>query len=311
MKSDIHDDLFQSLFKWARRQDENFSTEVFVSIFRHLQRNEPKIAAKIFNFLTDSKYELTLKEVPFLNISTQSSMDMGRPDIVIESAHLVIFIEVKLNAGFGDKQLFRYKSKLSKEKYKHTCLVTITKYPLEYYGLTDSELPDVSLRWIDIAKSFSKYKIIKPISKYLIDEFILFLNRSNLIMEKVTYEYIDGMKAYQNLLLMLSESLASLNMNFSRSSGQLRSGFYVDTGKLFIGIYYDWINVIQIITEKPIKDVPIEDITLGKIDGGKWRNILELDSEDIYFFSRSAESQGQCLAKYIKESVEFAQNNLF
>jgi len=180
MKSDIHDDLFQSLFKWARRQDENFSTEVFVSIFRHLQRNEPKIAAKIFNFLTDSKYELTLKEVPFLNISTQSSMDMGRPDIVIESAHLVIFIEVKLNAGFGDKQLFRYKSKLSKEKYKHTCLVTITKYPLEYYGLTDSELPDVSLRWIDIAKSFSKYKIIKPISKYLIDEFILFLNRSNL-----------------------------------------------------------------------------------------------------------------------------------
>ncbi|MEW6291511.1 MAG: hypothetical protein AB1545_16870 [Thermodesulfobacteriota bacterium] len=73
--------LFSSLFKWAYRQDENYTTESFVYLLSFLQRNEPEIAAEILNFLTESKYDFSRENAQFLQIKTQASTQSGRPDI--------------------------------------------------------------------------------------------------------------------------------------------------------------------------------------------------------------------------------------
>ncbi|MEW6291510.1 MAG: hypothetical protein AB1545_16865 [Thermodesulfobacteriota bacterium] len=130
-------------------------------------------------------------------------------------------------------------------------------------------------------------------------------------MEKVSYELVEGLRSFQNLWIMVSEALAAQKIPIYRASpGWEWYGFYIEEKKLFVGIYYDTPNAIQVTSECKIKVSDGAKLDLGVVEFGKWRNFLFLDSEEVHFFSRSIPSQAQCIEKFIRESVDYAKANI-
>jgi hypothetical protein len=87
--------LLLGLHKCAGQQDENFTTEAFVHLLRHLQIVAPDTAGSLINFLTGSRVVPTIGDCSNLKVTTQKTFMEGRPDILISGPNHFVIIEVK------------------------------------------------------------------------------------------------------------------------------------------------------------------------------------------------------------------------
>ncbi len=83
MGNSEHGNLFSNLSKWAIRQNENFTTEILVFLLNHLRINEPSIAVKILDLMTNG-FLSDINDPQQIQINTQIVIDEGRPDIEIK-----------------------------------------------------------------------------------------------------------------------------------------------------------------------------------------------------------------------------------
>jgi len=116
--SDQSDNLLFNLHRLATGQDEDFVTEAFVHLLRNLLINEKRAFINIFRKITKNSLNLTFEELDSLKIRSQVLTDEGVPDIELCSNEQRIFIEVKVESGFGKGQLEGYK-KILNEDYRH------------------------------------------------------------------------------------------------------------------------------------------------------------------------------------------------
>jgi hypothetical protein len=300
--------FFDSLYKWVSRQDENFTTEAFVLVLLHLQQFDPEIASIFLEKLTGSKLHLDKEQINFLQIKTQSSTEQGRPDIEMRFHDFLIFIEVKIDSDFGDTQISRYGSELSKSGFSSTILIAITKYAYPFYQKDSTEQPDINVRWHQIADWLCNLKPVNQVSSFLIVQFVNFLGKRGITMDKVGWELSSGMRSFQSLLTMISEVLTELKIPInSRSAAWVWYGYYVEERKLFVGIYLNRPSFVTVNTEVDLKEGPNIPISIGKVANRRWQNDLDLESEDIHFFARTKASQVECLKTFIQDSVSFAK----
>jgi len=296
--------LLSKLHRYCHRQDENFITESFVHLLVHLIESEPTIGITLLNKLSSNKLRWYKKESKRISILSQIKTDEGIPDIEVQSIDKLMYIEVKVESDFSHNQIKRYKNVLIKSDCDKTHLTVLTRYP--YTESSKSAMPDSAFRWHHIVDWLDKLveDIDNDVSHFIINQFVNFLKMKGIAMEKISWELINGLKSFNNLMVMLREAIAANKLQKRRGSGKTWDGFYLDD--YWVGIDYKSPNTIGIYTKRPIKKTQNKQTKLGFIGEDKcWGNELDMEAEKVHFFALSKESQVQCLEKFIKESVEY------
>ena len=119
-------DLFSVLSRYAFRQEENFLTESLVYLLNLILEREKQIGLDILARLCGSQAAPWFENDSNIQISSQFSVEEGRPDIVIRvDDNKIVFIEVKHDSSLGENQLESYYSHLEKRMggRNATCLV--------------------------------------------------------------------------------------------------------------------------------------------------------------------------------------------
>lgn len=298
--------LLSRIHPLASRQGENFVTESFVHLLLYLIEFEPDISLKFFEKLSEKKLPLDLKKLKSLNISTQVSTELGKPDIELRTSDSLVYIEVKIDSGFGIDQINRYRELLGNSGVKNSLLITITRHPVSLVSIDTS--PDILFRWHHIADWLDNFSYTSEISYFLVDQFVNFLKYKGYAMENIGWELTPGIYSFKNCIDMIGEALTSIKIPINRSSAAWDwYGYYIEGKNFFIGIYFDTPNCITINSEVTINQIDPNTVTVGEIENDAWRNVLNLSSEEVHFFARSKASQIQCLEDFISESLDYAR----
>ena len=301
----VMENLYNNLHRRAVGWDEDFLTEAFTHLLKHIQEHEPDAAYWIINRLTgDLPIELDEK-IEEISISSQFSTDLGIPDICIKHENFIVLIEVKVDADFHEGQLAGYRQFLSKTNLPNVRLNTLTRYGQS----GDQPVVDQAIRWNQVADWLERLTLNESISNYLRNEFVRFLKLRGVAMDKVEWELVPGIKSMLSLLSMISEAMASAQIrNDVPSAGKQWWGYYKKyegIKKIFFGIYYSDPSIVCVETEGFAFSDDI-DISQGEIVNGKWRQTLNLASEEIHFFARSKQSQLSCLEEFLRDAANYA-----
>ena len=318
--------LLIPLHKLARRQDENFLTEILVFLLNYYVQNEPGSAIWLIKLITDNELGLSENDLQVLSVEAQHHTPVGIPDIKIETPNFICFIEVKVDEDFGPKQLSTYKEYLQKKSKKESMLITLTKYTYKEHKADIT--PDFGFRWHQLsdwldnlmpnAKSggieFPSFK--KEVSVFITQQYIQFLKNRGVAMEKINWQLVEGLREFRNILDMIREAIGPGRVKTGMSVGQERAGYYEKNMKFFVGIYMNQPEEMVFIThdakfhddepEQKVTDIGIGISEYGSVGSWRyWKNTIDLTSEDVHFFSRSKTSQLEYLADFINKSLCF------
>ena len=299
------------LQKWARKQDENFLTEILVFLLNHYAQNEPQSAIQLIKWITQDMLALPEKDLSVLIIEAQHHTAEGSPDIRIETPNFICFIEVKVDSDFGSGQLATYKKLLDAYKGKKSALITLTRYKYELHKA--DKAPDIDFRWHQLSDWLDK---LMPsfkkdgISEFITKQYIQLLKNRGVAMEQINWQLVEGLRAFRNIVAMLEEAIGADKITRKASTWEYR-GYYV-CDKFLVGMFYDKPHEIifstyyaQLIDDRP------EDLKLGEYveiaNQKNWRNYLDLTSEEIHFFSLSKTRQLTCLEKFVTDSLIFGK----
>jgi hypothetical protein len=208
--------LLVPLHRYASGQDENFTTEAFGHLLRHLARNEPEVACNIIAKLSGDRHRLTIFDLNGLIVRTQQRHEAGISDIELDGPHDFLLIEVKIGSPVWNDQLKRYRQRVEdhrKEGEIKGSLVLLT--PAGYSPAEECDVrPDASPTWSGVADWLrGETGKLRPVGKYLVDQFIEFLQFRGLTMEKVDKELELGLRAMMNLLKMLRQVLKGIGVS--------------------------------------------------------------------------------------------------
>ncbi len=280
--------LFTSLGKFADRQEENFLTESFVYLLNALLERDTILAKDILTKLCGNHCLVWFSTSDTIFITTQLTVDTGRPDIVITvDNNKVAFVEVKHDSSLGWKQLERYNSHLQNSQYteKQLVLLTRSRHSIQQTTLEKEQFHHVC--WYEISGWLSEAEAKDQVAQYLIVELLDFLKEKEMTMEKINWEYMDGVPAMVNLANMLGTAVAEAlpESKARRTAGWSWMGYYIDNGNtIFCGFRYN----------SPLK------VAFENNNGTNPTFIQELDLPKAHFFSLSAGEQLECLINFIQ-----------
>jgi hypothetical protein len=279
--------VFLTLTKYALRQDENSLTESLVYLLQMLLEREPEVGKELLGRICGVEAaEMLLWPDSVVSIRTQFSVEEGRPDIVVRiDPEMLIFIEVKLDSSLSVNQLEVYFSHLGAITDRKTGLVLLTRSRHGMRGTTLDPGLFHHVCWYEISGWLSEMTVEDPVAEFLAGEFIEFLRDKELSMEKVTWEYIRGVPAMQNLYAMIGTAIAEVvpEEPVKKTIGASWSGYYVND--IFIGFRYN--ESLKVIFENHQGANPDFKRTLMM--------------EDAHFFSLSAGEQLECLIEFLQE----------
>ena len=284
--------LFSSLSRYAFRQEENFLTESLVYLLNLILERENEIGLSILAKLCGEKFATWLDYSPTISITTQFTVDEGRPDIVIQvDTNHVVFIEVKHDSSLGDDQLERYYAYLKGLPIEDTQLVLLTRsrHSVQETSLDQSLFHYVC--WYEISGWLSEADIKDEVALFLVEQFIEFLKEKEMSMEKISWEYMEGVPALVNLANMIRTAIAEAlpEEQYRRTAGWNWIGYYLgEDTDIFIGLRY----------KEPLRIVFEND------RGNEPTFQRELVLPDVHFFSLTAGEQLESLIKFVRTSFE-------
>jgi hypothetical protein len=310
--------LLLCLHRWAARQDENFLTEAFVHLLRHLLEYERALAVELLADITAGRMQVAAKEADFVAVSTQVVIAEGRPDVEISAPNQLVFIEAKKESGLGTTQLSRYLKELKRRNVPCSTLVLLTRYHQE---LEEDEAKEVvRKRWHQIGEwceDAIRKPLTHPASGYLIGQFVDYLKGKGMLMEQVTWELSRGVQALYNLLAMVNEAIVATGVQAKKTQEKLWHGYYLDEGKFTFGLSLDEPTLLYMRTwALPLDPKKAEKVEIGEIIASdypnetgpiRWVNCLNLESEEVHFFARSKASQLQCIEQFIAQSIQYGK----
>ena len=299
--------LLIRLHRLASGEDENFLTESLAHLLRHLNEFDPLAALDLLQHLSGGRLILTAEDLAGVTISTQRSRSYGTPDIEIRSPDHLILIEAKVESDFWPDQLRRYRKELEATGVPSSTLTVLTRYP--FIQNPNDAAPDVICRWHDLASWCEDLQIKNLATSCLVNQFTDFLRWRGVTMEPVSWELTDGIRSLRSLLGMVAEGLAANKVQIDwKSASWDWYGYYLEGKKFFIGVNFEAPSVLVFTThEAPIKVSDEDKLELGRVVSAKWRNELDLSSEEVHFYARQRASQLQCIEMFIRDSVKYAR----
>lgn len=302
-------DVFSTLAKYNSAIDENYLTESFVFLINSLLERERHIGVEILNSLCVQNNDFSFNMDEVISVSSQETTEQGTPDIKISSPGKLIYVEVKHDSPIGKLQLSRYERALesSSASIKHVILLTRFAIDFEKQG----EKPYKHVRWFEVYNWLANVNpsVKEPVIVYLIDSFKSFLEVKQMSIQKVGWEYINGVPALINLVNMIEVAIQGASLDvYSRSAQWEQKGFYVEDNKLWCGIHYN--NPLVITFEmigKEKFDLKAAKKTDYALKEGRERIWFRLPLEDLQFFSLDKDEQLEKIIKFIKVAYAEAQ----
>jgi PD-(D/E)XK nuclease superfamily len=307
------DNLLVSLHKRVDRQDENFLTDVYAHLLRHLRDHVPEVASGLLRELTGTRLNCSVGELHGLQISTQVITKKGTLDLEIRTADHLVCVEVKKESGLGDDQMSRYREHLDDSGVSNTTLVLLTKYLV---NPAKKEQPDVFRRWYQVAAwieaELEGEALKQPVSIFLATQFLDFLKEKNMTLEQVGKDLVGGVRSLRSILAMIAEAIPSQE---KRSRVELTleyAGYYVNGGEYFVGLYHDSPGSIFFETWKcPVMEDAVDATGFGYIERDKeapsrriWAAELKLLDEP--FFDRPRVQQAEVIERFLAKCFKAA-----
>jgi len=300
--------IFSTLGKYLT-SEENYLTEAFVLLLNTLLVREPALGVEILNKLCGAN-QLYFNVNEDVSVSTQEITPQGTPDIKISCPGKLAYVEVKYESDLGVKQVERYLEALRSSNVPTTCLVLLTKFSMDF-GENETK-PHKHVRWFEVHNWLGKLKAHDPVSEYLIDAFKSFLEVKGMSIQKVSWEYINGVPAFNYLLDMIEVAIKDANIplfpGYPRSAAWEWKGFWLGDKEFLCSVYYR--NHLVLVFEWQNK---------GKYDSKlleKRSYELREEGEDIWFrlhleeipfFSLDKDKQLEEITKFIKTAYAEAQ----
>jgi hypothetical protein len=279
--------IFIKLEKYCSGQSENYLTEAFVFMLNSLLEKERTICLEILRSLCFEDDERSFFPNENISISTQVTTDHGRPDIKISSPSKLIFIEVKQDSRVNNDQIERYKAALKSSDATLKRVVLLSKHAVEFNERQSK--PDKHVRWFEIYNWIMKAKAENSVSRYLVKSFISFLEAKKMSIQRISWEYINGVTALLNLLNMVEAAIQSISPNnYKKTVANAWNGFYFQDGKYFYGIYL----------EKPLF------LVFETYRENQEKIVFELSLESEHFFSLNKDEQLEKITAFLRESYE-------
>jgi len=305
----LKENIFSTLAKYNSAVDENYLTESFVFVINTLLKQEPQIGLKILNNLCFNDNEFCFNANESVSVSTQEVTEEGTPDIKVSSLDKLIYIEVKHDSPLGYKQLSRYKKALEASTANIKHIVLLTRFAVDIED--EVEKPYKHIRWFQVYNWLSEIgkESKKPVNKYLIESFNSFLEVKQMSLQKVGWEYINGVPALNNLLSMLEVGLQGASLTiYGKSSGWDFKGFWLEKKEYIAGIHFNSHLIITFeITEKGKYNRSLLEHPSYELREGKERLWFHLPLEKCHFFSLDKDEQLELLTKFIKTAYAEAQ----
>lgn len=278
--------LFSTLAKYSPVATEDYLTEAFVFLLNEIKERDKNAAVYMLEALTAFPVGDRIGEAL---ITTQSVVIEGRPDIqILIGDDTLIFVEVKHDSKLGDRQLERYQEHLINSGYAQTQLVLLTrsKHSIQETTLSIEKLHHVC--WYQISGWLSDLKFSDPVTFYLVDHFIAFLKEKNMSIEKVSWEYIQGVPALGHLTTMMETAIAETlpEESVRRTVGWSWFGFRIGDDDIWFGARYR--EHLMLVVENE--------------DGRNPTYACKLELEKIHFFSLTAGEQLEVIIKFLSES---------
>jgi len=303
------DNIFTTLAKYNSAIDENYLTESFTFVINTLLHRERPIGINILNQLCVKNDEFSFNTDEVISVSTQETTEQGIPDIKISSPDKLIYIEVKHDSPLGYKQLERYKRALEPSMANIKHVVLLTRFMVDF---GEEERPYKHARWYEIYNwlSNARTRIKDPICVYLIDSFNSFLEVKQMSLQKVSWEYINGVPAFNNLITMIEVAIQSTKIPIhGKSAGWDYKGFWLKGKEYWCGV--NTIDNPLIITFELIDKTKYNKELLEEHGYEVRENVKEiwfrLSLEKIYFFSLDKDKQLEEITKFIKQCHENAE----
>ena len=128
-------------------------------------------------------------------------------------------------------------------------------------------------------------------------------------IQKVSWEYINGVPAFNNLLNMIEVAIQSASLPiYAKSAGWDHKGFYLENKEFWCGIYYNNHLVVTFeIMDKKKFNVKLVETPNYTIREGKERLWFRLPLEDTHFFSLDKDRQLEEITKFVKTAYAEAQ----
>ncbi|MFC2039065.1 hypothetical protein ACFLUG_04780 [Chloroflexota bacterium] len=294
--------VFTSLGKYNSASDENYLTESFIFLINFLMLCDRPIGIGIINRLCTHGNDFCFDLNENISISTQETTEEGTPDIKISSPDKLIYIEVKHDSPLGNRQISRYKTALesSMADIKHVVLLTRFAIDIE----EQKERPYKHIRWFQVYNWLTevKDKSNDPICVYLINAFRYFLEGKQMSLQRVGWEYINGVPAFNNLLNMLEVAIQGSSIPvYSKSAGWDYKGFWLDDKKYISVIHYDNHLVITFeIADKTKYDKNLVQNKQYELREGKERFWFRLPLDEKYFFSLDKDKQLEEITNFVR-----------
>ena len=315
-----HSSIFSVLSKFATRQEENYLTESFAFLLKELLRGNqdcPNCAVSLLNKICPNKSYVIFHADEDIKIETQNpewtseeGEERGQaiiPDITITAPGKLVFIEVKDASPVSEEQIVNYKEKLTKEYQDFkVIIILISRYSKNF---DEHASPDRHVLWREIYSWLRELAPDEPVGTYLVKCFREFLEEKKMTIQKVGWEYINGIPAMLNLVEMISAALDQLETGGRKKSiGEEWSGFYLDNKQYWCGVYYQ--TPTKLLFQLRGKDKfdknavaqpsfpPLEDYDNG------YQFFLDLEDEKTHFFSRDVAGQMGLVNDFVKKCYE-------
>jgi len=292
--------LFKDLSRHLSERHEDFLTNSFVYLLNYLLDNEKPLGIALLNFVCVKNSEFVFSEVEEVVITTQKPTSEGTPDIEIKSIDKWIYVEVKHDSGLGIKQIERYRKALENERMPVKKIVLLTKFSLDFEESKEEGAPDKHIRWYQIHRYLEELKPRGEVGKFLINQFIGFLEGKQMAIQRVGWEYTNGIRAFLNLVNMIGIAIEDLGIKiYQKTAGWEWRGYYLEGRDEFCGVYFEEPDSIYLFSFGLLSYKPQEKdfrFPFYEDDGGTY---FELALEDAHFFALQKDEQLDILKKFI------------
>jgi hypothetical protein len=304
-------DIFSTLAKYSLTEVENYLTESFVFLLSHLLEKERDSALELLSELCVVDNEFAFDKDEAISVTTQAATEQGTPDIKISSPNKLLYIEVKHDSPLGERQIERYKQALDDSSARIKKVILLTRFAVAFGD--EEATPDKHVRWFEIYNWIANHPIADPVSTYLANEFKSFLEEKQMTIQRVGWEYINGVPAFINLMNMVDLAIQNAHIDFyptfPRATALEWRGFYLGKHKEFwCGIHFNNPLVFTFeIFEKTKFNKELLRESKYKLQEGKERLWFRLPLEEIHFFSLDKDEQLAELTKFLKTAYQDAQ----
>ncbi|MBY0523912.1 MAG: hypothetical protein K2R98_10970 [Gemmataceae bacterium] len=313
--------LFARLHKWAARQDENFLTESLAVVLEHLLILAPAVGTQLIRRLTDGFIDVQPEDAGSIVIVPQVEARQGRPDLEISIPYRLVWVEVKVEADLRTGQLEGYRVLLRESGVEQTRLGLLTRYAEQF--APEAERPDFEIRWFQVASWLEDEReaagAAGEVADFLCRQFLHFLRIKAMTLTQVEKYMPEGVRALGNLLNMLFEAAGACKVAAKKTLGRAGPGRdYIGLkldGKYWVGIEFAEPEKLWFRTWCRIDAEAAAHLGVGQLGDESWipgracwEQVVELDSEDVHFYSRHKVGQFQWLESFLRECLVKARS---